>query len=69
MRNEENTLEACRTKKIGDQKEEVELPEAERCRWLSIESPFRHAKLPSVMSATDWRRVERDQNASNTSDP
>lgn len=32
MRNEENTLEACRTKKIGDQKEEVELPEAERCR-------------------------------------
>lgn len=33
MRNEENTLvEACRMKKIGDQKEEVELPEAERCR-------------------------------------
>lgn len=69
MRNEENTPEACRTKKIGDQKKEVELPEAERCRWLPIESPFRHAKLPSVMSGTDWRRVERDQNASSTSDP
>ncbi|KAK1120352.1 hypothetical protein K0M31_012335 [Melipona bicolor] len=31
--------------------------------------PFRHAELPSVMSGTDWRQVERDQNVSNTSDP
>lgn len=26
-------------------------------------------KVPSVMSGTDWRQVERDQNVSNTSDP
>lgn len=44
------------------------------CRWLPIESPFsvterKFSDVGEGEGGTDWRRIECDQNESNTSDP